>query len=79
MGNLLSGLGLGGEDNSFIWIIILVVILLFSGNNTCGNPCDNSGEQQNDWIWILVVIAILFLCNGNNGLFGGNCDCKKPC
>jgi hypothetical protein len=83
MGNLFGGLGLGGcdGDNSFVWIILVIILILFLGNNNeCGNPCDGvGGEQQNDWIWILIVLAILFLCNGNNGLFGGSCDCKKPC
>lgn len=82
MGNLLSGLGLGGcNDDNWIWIIIIIVLLLFcTGNNGLGgifggnNGCNPEGEQQNDWIWIIIVIAILFLCNGTN-----NNECARPC
>lgn len=83
MGNLLSSLGFGGEDNT-IWILVLVIILfccngnsggIFSGNNSC-----NPGDNDNDWTWILIVVVILLLCNGNNGLLGGVGDNnRKPC
>ena len=57
-----------GNDNSFIWIIIL--LFCRCGNNHDG--CDNDwGNGSFSWIWILIL---LFCCCGNNNRIGNNCS-----
>lgn len=57
-----------GNDNSFIWIIIL--LFCCCGNEGFGNWF---GEGNCSWIWILIL---LFCCCGNNNnSISNNCGC----
>ncbi len=57
-----------GNDNSFIWIIILL-FLCGCNNDGCGN---NWGDNGSSWIWILILLCC---CNNNNhNHIGNNCS-----
>ncbi len=73
------------DNNSFIWIIILILIF---GGNSCGSSCGgcndgcsggcggNSSGFGGDWIWIIIIILLL---GGNGGDYFGNLfgSCSK--
>ncbi|MBQ9090650.1 MAG: chorion class high-cysteine HCB protein 13 [Anaerotignum sp.] len=53
-----------GNDNGFIWIIILLFLC------GCNNGCDNDWGNGSSWIWILILLC----CCGNNNHIGNNCS-----
>lgn len=54
-----------GNDNNFIWIIILLFLC------GCNNGCDNnSWGDSSSWIWILILLC----CCGNNNHLSSNCS-----
>ena len=57
--------GFGGNENSIIWIILLLC-LCGNGSNGCGN---NGWGDSSSWIWILILLCC---CNHGNQI--GSCS-----
>ena len=68
--------GCGDNCNSIVWIIIL--LLLFDGNNGCG--CNNGCGNGCNSFWIIILLFFCCGCgNGTNFLNGFGCGCNSGC